>query len=257
MTKIMLLRDAVKRNQRDARFHHILAWELDSIGESPLEVEEHYCEAIQLDPTNPIYHSRYITFLIDRARHRAALLAWIGADSHIPRSTEDEIRHRIRHLDQWVAQAWVDAEQVFMLGEMGTRFPELLNHDIVGSHIAHAIETGNLEVAVHPPGTPHHQRWVAPPALPSEGRTAWYPGIVRHCGPDGAMLVFADPDHRISRSRILNLDECNTAQWQPKTGYVAIGVYGDRFTIIDIPTTNPPTFPKRLNPDRFRQNPGR
>ena len=265
---ISVFQAAVERFPQDAYSHHYLAWNLDTRGESPAEIERHYREAIRLEPNNPWYNSRLITFLADRARHRAAFEAWTTADETIPPIHQSQIQWRIQHMDRWVAHAWLDAAQPFRLQEMVERLPALKGHEEVGPHIAHAIEEATLETAVHPPGTPADQRWSPPEALPKllDGakRTAWYPGVIRSIDDEGVEIVFADPDlrasERISRLRRLSIAECAGAGWSPrspsgtpKEGYVAIGVYGDRLLIVDLPFIELPTLPDRLDPDRFRR----
>lgn len=57
-------------------YHHYRALNLDILGLDPEETESEYRRALALNPHNPWWHSRYISFLVIRGRVEDARAAW-------------------------------------------------------------------------------------------------------------------------------------------------------------------------------------
>ena len=69
---------------KTAAEHYQLAYALDCAAEDYCEVERHYQRTIELDPTEPQYHSSWVHYLQTRALPQATRDAWAAAIKSCP-----------------------------------------------------------------------------------------------------------------------------------------------------------------------------
>ncbi len=67
---------AIQWDPDDDYAHHYLAYNLDFEGRDAPRVERHYQKALEIEPANAYWHSRWITYLITRSRLSDARRAW-------------------------------------------------------------------------------------------------------------------------------------------------------------------------------------
>ncbi len=72
---------AIDLDQENGYAQHFRGFNLDFQGERRDEVAERYETAIAIDPSNPWWHARQVTFLADTGKLRAAHTAWDRAQS--------------------------------------------------------------------------------------------------------------------------------------------------------------------------------
>lgn len=82
-------------------YHHYRALSLDVLGVKPDEVEREYRQAIAINPLNPWWHSRLVSFLVIRGRLEEAREAWDRAIALLvsPDSAPDLALYRDLHLE--------------------------------------------------------------------------------------------------------------------------------------------------------------
>ena len=104
--------------------HHYWAYNLDVEGREPAEVAEHYQRAIELDARNVWWRTRWITFLVTRAKVREAREAWDQAlDALAPASGEADPA-LYEHLHRWVARLLLHRGQLPLMADVLADVPE-------------------------------------------------------------------------------------------------------------------------------------
>lgn len=73
---VNLYRQAISLQPHDDYAHHYLAFNLDRMGREALTAEQHFVEAVRLNPHHPWWWSRYVQFLVRRGKEGAARRAW-------------------------------------------------------------------------------------------------------------------------------------------------------------------------------------
>lgn len=165
---------------RDAYAFHYRAYNLDKLGEDPVEVERCYREALVLDRSNLFYNSRLVTFFVERAQYGEAESAFRRALENLDARDPREV---FWHTTSHVVQAWLDAGEVRRARDaFDTVPPELADEE--GSALRHRLEDAEeaerLGVAVYPSDVPLAKRWGGPrlaqPEHDGRALAAWYPG---------------------------------------------------------------------------------
>lgn len=119
--------------------HHYLAWNLDR-AEVPrsqwrADIAGHYEEAVRLDPRNPWWNARWISYLIRSRRWVDAIREWRAALERIDQdgmsaSTDPWL---FAHLHYWVAREWVAA---------GVWYEARAIMDAVPPHVIQEVQEG-------------------------------------------------------------------------------------------------------------------
>jgi len=107
-----LYRRCIASDSEDAYAWHYLGFNLDKCGQDRVGAQEAYHEAVRLQPANPWWNARWVTWLIGQVRYAEAERAWDQSLGHIdPSGTRDDpwlVRHFYRH----VVSAWLDTGEI-------------------------------------------------------------------------------------------------------------------------------------------------
>ncbi len=95
---------AVQWDDTDDYAHHYLAFNLDVQGIEPERVEQHYKRSLELKPLRVFSQSRWICFLITRARIQEARKAWDDALDALSLPNTNTDPSVYEHLHLWVAR---------------------------------------------------------------------------------------------------------------------------------------------------------
>jgi hypothetical protein len=225
---------------------HYLAYNLDHAGKEPNVVEDMYRRAVEMDPANPWWNSRLVTFLIDQARFRAARAEWSEA---LERVDPEGVRVAnspwlAKHLHVWVVMAWLEYGQVEPAREAFDVIPAHVveNDDQLKElklRLEDAKEAEALGESVYPASTPMKDRWRGPRVVPGENhsgavRVAWYPGRIVDAAEDGVTLVVATPEQdrderRVIARQMTREEWLESARFPPEQakGFVEVGSFAD------------------------------
>jgi len=241
-------------DRRDAYAWHYLGFNLYRSAADRKQIEKAYKKALELDPTNPWWNSRYLTFLIEQARFTDADEAWERAMTHIdPDGVESDNNPDLAlHLHRWVAQAWLDQGEVERARRVLDRLLdpafELAQVRDVQERIKDAEEALSLGASVRPPDMPMDERW-KPVVLPDKDDqgtplSRWFAGRVEEVDQPAQeiRLVFATTDEAQEKRRLLrktiSITEWNQATTlapSSATGkFIEIGEYGERLVILPV-----------------------
>lgn len=240
--------------ERDAYAQHYRAFNLDR-GAGAFEVARSaYAKAVEIDPSNPWWNGRLVTFLIRNAQFLAARRTWGEALTNVdPNDVEvhSDDGWLAKHLHRWVVTAWLEVGQVELAREAFDAIPlELVAaHELLRDlehRLLDAEEARDLGESVYPASIPPSERWQGPRHLPDErdGQSlrAWYPGRVIEADASGVLIVFAVPHaeeaQRRVKSRTLSLKEWSAASGSRATGFIEIGSYEGGELVI-LPVKNP------------------
>jgi tetratricopeptide (TPR) repeat protein len=193
---------AVEWDSEDDYGHHYLAFNLDVLGRSPQRVEEHYLQAIALDPLNVWWRSRWINFLITRGRVPEARAAWNAATDALGLPDQDADPRVYESLHLWVARLLVHRGQMDFAEKILRGIPPevFLEHPglrAIQRRLRFLVEAARTRV-VFPLTIPPERWWQGPHlcALQTEsGKTLrrWLAGRIQEMDDDGVHLVVAEP----------------------------------------------------------------
>lgn len=231
---------------RDAYAWHYLAFNLDRAARDRANVEEGFRRAAELEPGNPWYQSRWITFLVRHGRVRDADARWSKAMRVLdPNGERTEEQPELGlHIHRWVSLAWLDAGDVKRarsvvdrLSPKALALPELAT---LVHRIHDAEEATSMGASVRPFSMPAEHRW-RPTVLPEvdaedRQRTGWYPGTIEAVTDTTVVLVLGVPDEDPARRRTvrktLSHEEWRRVSRSSPRGlegrFVEVGEYGDQ-----------------------------
>ncbi len=215
-----LYRLRIEQDPADAYAWHYLGFNLQRSGGSPEEIEAAYRQAIALDPKNPWWSSRLITFLIHDLRFRTAEREWQTCIGRIdPQEVEVGQRPWLAcHLHRWVVDAWLKHGEVERARAVFARIPRHVvttNPTLLAlrERVDDAVEAVTLGESVYPSHVPMAQRWGAPRVTPEEKDGSllvdWMPGRILHVGEKSVAVVMVQPADR----RVLK-QEFSLATWK-------------------------------------------
>lgn len=115
---------ALNWEPEDAYAHHYRAYNLDILAREPRVVEDHYQRAIDLEPDNVWWRSRWVNYLITRGRMPAARNAWMEALDQFELPDPDADPAIYRNLHIWVARLLLHRGQLDMAEEVLNGIPE-------------------------------------------------------------------------------------------------------------------------------------
>jgi len=235
----------------DAYGWHYLGWNLHRAGLRREDAERAYRTAVDLEPDNPWWNGRLVTFLIEQGRPVAARDEQDAALDRVDPSGEGERSDAwlAENLNYWIAAAWLDAG--FVEDAMSSLDP--VSDEVVresqrlrelASELADAVEADLLGEAIYPPGWDHGLRWREPILLPRENKKGarlqrWYPGRVLGASEDEVRIFYADPGADESLRRLL-YTRIRRDEWrahgcghpEDAQGYVELGCYADDSEIV-------------------------
>jgi tetratricopeptide (TPR) repeat protein len=225
----------------DSYTHHYLGFNLDHARADLAQVRSHYKTAVAMDPENPWWNSRWVTFLIGHGTLREAKEELARA-----LSTLDPDDDRIEgspwlalHFHRWVIRRWLALGYVGEARDVLELIPAqwiAQNRDlaVVAQLVGDAEESVELGEAVYPPGTLVAERWSpsVTPELNGGGsrRIRWFPGRVVSASDAEVVLVLADPStHTAFRVVYPAKDWQRSANQAPRQaqGYVEVAEYED------------------------------
>ena len=270
----------VERFPTDDYAQHYLGFNLERAGLDAAGAEVAYREAVRLNPGNPWWNSRLVSFLIHQARPSAARAAWREA---LTRVDPDESRVEdgpwlAEHFHFWIVRSWLQVGEPDDAAAVLKRVPD----DIIGAsprlstlagELADAVEAAQLGHPLYPRSVPYGQRWHSPRIVPAEHEghalRAWFPGRVVRVTGESVELVYADPE--VTPPRLAQLTAIPAEDWRRWTdgaptevgAHVEVGEYDDGHYAARIHPPEPPTErPSRLELDailgylhRWKQQP--
>jgi hypothetical protein len=246
---------AVEWDAEDDYGHHYLAFNLDVLGKHPQRVEEHYRRAIELDPLNVWWRSRWINFLITRGRMPEAQAAWNAATDALGLPDQDADPSVYESLHIWVARLLVHRGQIDFAEKVLRGIPPEVFQDHPGLRaiqrkLRFLVEAARTRV-VFPLTIPPERWWRGPHlcALQTESGKQlrrWLPGRIQEIDDDGVHLVVAEPPseqgEQAGQPRFLSMsfsfadfDSCSRDEPSSKLKagrFVELGVYGDEEILV-------------------------
>lgn len=114
---------AIAWDQDDSYAHHYLAFNLDQQGRDPRRVDAHYQRAIEMEPANAWFRSRYISFLIVRGLTREARLEWDRALDALGLPSDDSDPWIYEEFHIWIARLLVHRGQIDFAQEVLDAIP--------------------------------------------------------------------------------------------------------------------------------------
>lgn len=192
----------------DAYSHHYWAWNLDQEGREFETVRREYEQALRIDPENPWYNSRYITFLRDNGFQQESREAWRDALPIVSASRWAAMPDFADQFHRWVARSALDAGDLVLASEVLGTLPraEVEQNAKLAPLLAeldYLLDIDRLGEAIYPLGAPTAKRWkdhyLVPEGIEIPGRTdkarllAFYPGRVAAIDDGVVTLVLADP----------------------------------------------------------------
>jgi len=234
-----------RRDENDSYSWHYFGYNLHRSHERPREAEDAYRKAIALDPDNPWWNTRLVTFLISRARFEAAKQEWTRALERVDFTSASGERRTflVKHMHRWVAESWLqharpfEAEAILEQADRAdfTRTPLLAQ---IYHKVQDAIEVETVGAAIYPPNYPIPLRWKVPASLPSTLDGArlwhWYPARVIDAAAERVRIVYATTkegegaEEARTLKREVPADEWETASDIPApeaSGFYFIGIY--------------------------------
>ncbi len=233
-------------DSHDAYAWHYLAWNRQKLRRFDSPTDEAYARAVALDPDNPWWNSRYVSFLIHGSRFGTARRQWeaVRARFDASRGEDPDCRWMARHVHRWVAKEWLDRgcpdDALAVLSEIEpgirTTDPSLAE---LWRRAQDERDAAALRESVYPSSFPLLQRWQPPAVLPGrrdgEPLIGWFPGRVADTGTDrGVRIVFATPEAESRDRRVLERwltpDEWEAAAglpWTDARGFYFLGTYGE------------------------------
>jgi tetratricopeptide (TPR) repeat protein len=245
-----------KVDPEDAYSWHYLGFNLDRAGRQRRRAEEAFRKAVELDPANPWWNGRLVTFLIEQSRFRAAEEEWRALQERVdPDGAQVRGPSLALNMHRWVVQAWLDRGEV----ERARRVFNAIPLHVISEHrklqelrhrLEDAEEVRQLGESVYPAGTPMEARWreslylerVNPHGAPLR---EWFPGRVVHASSRGVRVVVATPDARPEARQVV-VRELTRDQWRRATGgtalpradsFIEVGTYeDDLLRIVPVPS---------------------
>ena len=255
----------------DAYAQHYFGFNLDRAGSSRDQAEQALRRAVELDPSNPWWNTRLVTFLIEQTRFLEARNEWLSAIDRVDPTGETVERSPwlARHMHRWVVSEWLDHAEVEFAREVFEGIPrQIVEQDLVLSRLAQRLadaeEAQALGETIYPPYVPSEERWKGPRVVPqtsADGSAlrAWYPGRIAEANDNTVAVVFAtadlDPEKRRVMIRELSADDWKRAARRPPAsakGFVEIGSYEDGTVIIETLDPRPPDWDRAGRRDIIR-----
>jgi tetratricopeptide (TPR) repeat protein len=231
----------------DAYAFHYLAFNLDRAGAERDDVERSYRRAVELDPTNPWWNSRLVTFLIRDLRYQAADEEWRKCLERIdPQEARIERDPWLgRHVHRWVAQEWLahgEAERAFAAFRLIPR--EVTRDDPVLRELRQRLEDARESIqlgeSVYPATVPIHERWRKPRILADrkddQPLQKWTPGRILDANSDMLTFVVALPaEKRVFKQQVSQQEWRKWGGSSPRPDrFFEMGFYGKDAEIIEV-----------------------
>lgn len=234
-------------HSEDAYSWHYLAFNLDRAGQRRDEVEQGFRKAVELEPDNPWWNSRRVTFLIEQSRFREAEQEWRAAQERLdPDGSLVRVGPSLAlNVHRWVVRAWLERDEVARARRVFDAIPPaLIAHSptlqALRQRLEDAEEVRLLGESVYPASTPMEQRWRGPRFLEATNESGsrlreWFPGHVVQSGPEGITVVVATPNERPEDRRVV-VRELSPEEWTQYTGaktlprpgtFIEVGTYED------------------------------
>lgn len=234
--------------------HHYLAFNLDRAHGDRTEIERHYRTAVRLDPGNPWWNARLVTFLITHGTYDGARHEWHEARERVdPTGRQSAADSWLAlHMHRWVARRWLTlgyvAEARAVLDEIPPRFVAAeAQLAALAREIEDAEEARRLGDSVYPPEVPLAQRWNEPRVLVARAGSGanleeWWAGRVVAADPTHVEVVLAQR-HEAQRATF-EADAWKLVAGEPAEdaeGYVELGRYADGSRVVRrVPSNGPP-----------------
>ena len=220
-------------DSEDAYSWHYLGFNLDRAAEQRERAEAAFRKAVELDPTNPWWNGRLVTFLIEQSRFRAADKEWHEAQARVdPDGTQIRQGPSLAlHLHRWVTEKWLERGEVGRARDVFNAIPlRLLDRKeslkTLRQRLEDAEEVRLLGEPVYPASFPVQLRWKRPQYLePSNARGSrlkeWFPGRVLQATPHEVRVVVATPEVSPTERQVV-VKELTREQWHRASESIAL-----------------------------------
>ncbi|MCP3137039.1 tetratricopeptide repeat protein [Pyxidicoccus xibeiensis] len=246
---------------------HYLGFNLDRAAQQRQRAEEAFREAIRLDPANPWWNGRLVTFLIGQSRFRAAEQEWRALQERVdPDGTQVRQGPSLAlNLHRWVVDSWLERGEV----ERARMVFNAIPMDVVGQHdklqelrqkLEDAEEVRQLGEPVYPASVPVELRWKKARFLErvnghGSPLKEWFPGRVVKATSQVVSVVVVTPE-TVPQSRQVVVKEVSREQWRRATGskdlprtdtFIEVGSYEDgSLSIVLVPSDETLLQPPQL-----------
>ncbi|GAA3904702.1 hypothetical protein GCM10022228_13640 [Halomonas cibimaris] len=191
----------------DAYAHHYQAYNLDILAEQSVTVEAHYRRAIELEPDNVWWHSRWISYLITRGRAQQTHNAWLEVLDQFGLPDVDITPSVYKHLHTWIGRLLLHRGQLDMADEVLQGIPDSIIQSEPGLQALKRRLTALLQArrgeAFFPFSIAPDTQWNGPHLAPSrQGERPldhWLPGRVDAVSEDEVVLHVAEPPRQDER----------------------------------------------------------
>jgi hypothetical protein len=203
---------------------HYLGYNLAKAGQEPRRAEQAFRKAVELEPENPWWNRRLVTFDIGRARFAQAEQDW---DEALGRLDPDGERSEndawlVNQVHCHVAKAWLDVGEPQRAREvLDSIAPGLIPLDwrleALDLAIDDALESEWLGTSVYHPKVPMAERWRGPRLADPEGVERWFPGRVVAADAEEVQVVYAVPTDPHEMRRVVRA-RFTQDQWRTLAG---------------------------------------
>jgi tetratricopeptide (TPR) repeat protein len=193
---------AIEVDGMDDYAHHYLAYNLDYAALDIKRSGHHYRQAIEIAPSQPWWHSRYISFLVTIGLTADAYAAWVRAQDDLRNGNTGTERRIVEEFHRWVLRLLLHRSHLDFAAEVLRDIPETLRDEVKGVRLMEAMLTSMVEAAegrdVYPIDVPLSARWVSPRLLTKaeEERPlkSWFAGKIEYVSGDEVGLLLGSRD---------------------------------------------------------------
>ena len=230
---------ALAHDDLDAYAHHYVAYNLDILGAEPRRADTEFQRARYLAPERLWYHSRYICFLVTRARVDEARAAWDKALADLEDAGALRFPGAHTALHAQVARHLLSRAHLDFAAEVLEDVPQEARVESWWPALRQLLvttEEDRDERLVFPPTLPLDQRWGGPHlAGPEDPEVVdWHPARVLGRGTRSVVLLVGErlEDKETARSRRLAVDSIE-AEWKVPPHQLSPGTFLELLTYED------------------------
>ena len=212
----------LERFPHDSYALHYLAFNLERAGLERSAAEAGFRSAVALEPENPWWNARMVSFLIHQGRMVDAETEWEHVldrlDPDGTRTATD--RWLVDHVHYWIAKAWLAAGDPLRAARVLEPVPtEVLSDRATRlvEQIADAAEAESLGTSVYPSSVATGSRWRAPRLASGLQVRRWFPGRVLAAAAGQVLVVYAVPEDPAEDRRVVEA-RFDADRWQQLSG---------------------------------------
>jgi len=204
-----VFRSAVRWDNDDDYANHYLAFNLDILAQSPQEIEKHYQKALDIESENVWWWSRWINYLITRARTQEARITWDNALDALGFPGHEDDYFVYEHLHIWVARLLIHRGELDFASAVLRDIPQRVKEGTGGTNLLKASGIKAMERrlkallearenrAVFPLSISPEEWWIGPHKSPlrssdDQPLVKWIPGRIESISETDVFLSVAE-----------------------------------------------------------------